>query len=307
MNELLIAIDHGNKNIKTVSHVFPACFVESGHLPAIGSDTLVYNGKEYVLTNGRKAQKDDKAIDEDYFVLTLFAIGKELASSGGGFAKNSMVDVTLLAGLPPLHVKELGRRFAEYLKRPDSINFSFNSLPMSVMIKNVYIYPQAYAAALTALEHFKDAKTVSLIDCGGYTVDILQLTDLRPDMNICTSLYFGTNTLFQRINERVRAAGRKNIPDMVIEDILLEPEPDASPERIELVQSQTAEFAKTMLHEAAQAGLDLQENRTVFVGGGSILLKKYIQESGLVAKPIFVNNVHANAAGYNIIYNNRKR
>jgi len=63
---------------------------------------------------------------------------------------------------------------------------------------------------------------------------------------------------------------------------------------------------KEMLHEVSQAGIDLLENRTVFVGGGSILLKGYIERADMVAKPLFVHNVHANAEGYHLLYNNRK-
>jgi len=50
----------------------------------------------------------------------------------------------------------------------------------------------------------------------------------------------------------------------------------------------------------------LVENRTVFVGGGSILLKKYIKESGIIADPFFVHDVRANAKGYQLLYDNRK-
>jgi plasmid segregation protein ParM len=56
----------------------------------------------------------------------------------------------------------------------------------------------------------------------------------------------------------------------------------------------------------AQEGIDLNENRTVFVGGGSILLRKYIEKSGMVAKPLFINNIRANVEGYQLLYNNRK-
>jgi len=57
-----------------------------------------------------------------------------------------------------------------------------------------------------------------------------------------------------------------------------------------------------MLAEISQKGFDLDEDRTVFMGGGSILLKEYIMQAGKVKKPIFVDNIHANAKGYELIY-----
>ena len=41
----IISIDHGNRLIKTENLVFPAGFVECGHLPKIGNDVLKYEGK----------------------------------------------------------------------------------------------------------------------------------------------------------------------------------------------------------------------------------------------------------------------
>ena len=309
MNQKVIAVDHGNRNIKTLSRVFSSGYMESSHLPNMGADILVREGKEYTLVDQRITQKNDKTNDEDYFKLTLFALGGELLEHMNAFGSGPIVEcieVVLLVGLPPLHCKEMGPRFADYFKkREEPIRFTFNGVPMSIKIVEVHVYPQAYAAAITAREHFKDARTVNIVDIGGYTVDILRLIDLKPDMSVCTSLYHGANTMFQRINERVRAKGAKDIPDVVIEGILLGDESvleDSSQERIDLVRTNAEQFARDLISEISQAGLDLAENRTVFVGGGSILLRKYIEMTSLVTKPIFVDNVHANAEGYQLLY-----
>ena len=38
-NKKVIAIDHGNRNIKTQNHVFPAGYIECGHLPNMGGES----------------------------------------------------------------------------------------------------------------------------------------------------------------------------------------------------------------------------------------------------------------------------
>jgi len=48
--------------------------------------------------------------------------------------------------------------------------------------------------------------------------------------------------------------------------------------------------------------LDLRSGKTVFVGGGSILLRKQIEASGKVSSPIFVDKISANAKGYELLY-----
>lgn len=48
--------------------------------------------------------------------------------------------------------------------------------------------------------------------------------------------------------------------------------------------------------------IDLRSGKTVFVGGGSILLKKQIESSGKVASPIFVEEISANTKGYELLF-----
>ena len=48
--------------------------------------------------------------------------------------------------------------------------------------------------------------------------------------------------------------------------------------------------------------LDLRYCTVVFVGGGAILLRRQIEASGKVGKPLFVSNINANAAGYEYLY-----
>ena len=313
MNQLkVIAIDHGNRNVKTEGRTFPSSYKEIGHLKSMGGDVLIYKGKEYALVDQRMAQKDDKTKDEDYFILTLFALGGELIDDMDAITSTSAgecIEVVLLVGLPPLHCKKMSASFADYFKRNgEIICFTFNGNPLSIKIVDVYVHPQAFAAAVTAREHFKDVRTVGIVDIGWYTVDILQLINMRLNMSVCTSLYHGTNTLFQKINEHVRANGEKNIPDSTIEGVLVNDVAvlrECKGERIDLIRTSAEQFARELISEVSQAGLNLTENTTVFVGGGSILLKEYIVKTDLVAKSIFVDNIRANTEGYQLLYKNR--
>ena len=109
---IIIAVDHGNSRIKTQNHVFPSSYRESGHLPTLGADVVNYMGKEYVLTNRRMPQKNDKTEDISYFILTLSAIGKEITGAANlspGALHGRPVEVVLLIGLPPLNCKEQAR------------------------------------------------------------------------------------------------------------------------------------------------------------------------------------------------------
>jgi len=169
--------------MKTTNHVFPASYVDAGHLPALGGTTLKYNGKEYMLADALLPQLTDKTVNDRYFNLTLFAIGKELlsreASSGVVFMPDEVISVTLLIGLPLSHCKELGEKYAKYLKPNKAIKFEISTNAgkrrFGIFINEVKYYPQGISAAFTIRDKIKDSRTVNIVDVGGYTADCVRL------------------------------------------------------------------------------------------------------------------------------------
>lgn len=78
---MLIAIDHGNKQIKTVhAKPFTSGLIQSD-APGFGTDYLAYQGKFYALTDQRIPYRRDKTEDERFFILTLFAIAYEIEAT----------------------------------------------------------------------------------------------------------------------------------------------------------------------------------------------------------------------------------
>ena len=75
--KITIPLDHGNRNMKTAEEVFTSGLVESDLKPVLG-EYLEYNGKYYSLTGERIPYMRDKTLDDRFFILTLFGIGKEL-------------------------------------------------------------------------------------------------------------------------------------------------------------------------------------------------------------------------------------
>ena len=78
IKRIRIAIDHGNRNIKTVHTVFTTGISESDISPGRGIDYLECNGKFYVPSNRRILYQRDKTADQRFFLLTLLGIAKEL-------------------------------------------------------------------------------------------------------------------------------------------------------------------------------------------------------------------------------------
>ena len=308
---LTIPIDHGNRDMKTLNHVFPSSYVESSTLAVAGDATLKCDGVEYTLNDMRLPQLNDKTVNDRYFILTLFAIGKELADTPRlqrPLASDELVHIELLIGLPLQHFRELKMKFIAYFADRGEINFTFNKRDYSIVISDIHAYPQGYAAYIASRSQLMNSKAVSIIDIGGYTVDCLSIIDNKPILESCRSLEIGVNTLFQTINDRVRAKAKKPIPEKIIECILKRDSAALIERRnqVDLIVTSARIHVSNLISELSQY-FDLEEDSTIFVGGGSILLKQQILDAGAVKKPSFINNVHANAQGYLKIRDMEKR
>ena len=73
-----IGIDHGYYAIKTRHFSFPAGISEYSHEPYTLQNTLEYGGKFYVCGTGRQPILRNKMKNDNYYLLTLAAIAKEM-------------------------------------------------------------------------------------------------------------------------------------------------------------------------------------------------------------------------------------
>ena len=93
---IIIGMDHGYAAMKTAHFSFHTGLVAHEHEPYTLNNVLEYGGKYYVVGSGRQPLQKDKTQTEDYYLLTLAAVAKELVYRNAGPA----VDIHLAAGLP---------------------------------------------------------------------------------------------------------------------------------------------------------------------------------------------------------------
>lgn len=169
---MLISIDHGNYAIKTVNHTFVSGLVEHTVKPPMTEDIMEYKGSYWTLSGKRLNYMKDKTQDERFFILSLFAIAKELESSG---LYSPIENIDLAVGLPPEHYGVLKEKFADYFRRTETIKFTYKDKPYNVIINNVMVFPQAYAAVVPHSSLVMNELRVFIVDIGGYTTDVLLL------------------------------------------------------------------------------------------------------------------------------------
>ena len=73
---MIVGVDHGYAAMKTAHFSFPSGLVAYEHEPYTLKDVLEYGGKFYVVGSGRQALQKNKTQTEDYYLLTLAAIGR---------------------------------------------------------------------------------------------------------------------------------------------------------------------------------------------------------------------------------------
>ena len=295
---MLIAIDHGNYAIKTPKNSFISGLSEHTVKPPMCYEILEYAGSYWTLSGKRLSYMSDKTQDDRYFILSLFAIARELEANG----RHSHIEhIELAVGLPPEHYGILRDSFAKYFKRYGVIKFNYKDKPYSIIVDKVLVFPQAFEAVIPQIHILINTLRMFIIDIGGYTADVLLLRNGKPDMQFCRSLETGIITMNNEIVRKVGALHDMRIEDEHINAVLCEQETILPDDVKNTILCVTELHAKDILDQLRELQVDLRSNPAIFIGGGSILLRKFIEESTLVAKSDFIESPNANAIGYEML------
>ena len=289
-----IGIDHGYAAIKTRNFCFPSGIVEYEHEPYTKTDVLEYDGKFFVVGSDRQPLIKDKTGNNNYYLLTLAAIAKELDAR-----KCADTEIRLAAGLPLTGFGREKKLFTEYLLRSGRpVSFRYEGKPYAITIKAVELYPQGYAAILTHLHLIAGEPSVILADIGGWTVDVMRLDNRKPNAATCRSLELGTIRCMDEIAEQVRRRIGLSLTAAQIEAILTERPCSVDAEARRIVLDQGRAYASRLLSAISECGFDAKSTPIVFMGGGASLIQKRLPSGNTLCRPILLDDVHANAIAY---------
>ena len=292
---MIIAVDHGNSSIKTEHFTFPSALEKHANKPPMAADILEYGGSHWTMSGQRIPYMMDKTKDDRFFMLTLIAVAKEITHCG---YLPPGADVDLAVGLPPEHFSLMREPFTQYLKRGE-LQFSFNDMPTSINIKNVFVYPQAYAAVVPQGTRLKDEPRIFIIDIGGLTIDVLLLKNSKPDLHYCRSFETGVITMTNSIIGKIGAQhGIKLAEEQIVAAIKGDPRLVLQQHVITDILTYARQHADAILDELRENMVELKANPAIFIGGGSILFKPFIENSPMIVKADFILDEKANAIGY---------
>jgi plasmid segregation protein ParM len=187
--------------IKTRHFSFPAGIAVYSHEPYTLQNTLEYGGKFFVCGTGRQPILRNKMENDNYYLLTLAAIAKEIKQRG----EKAECSVNLAAGLPLAGFGREKKPFREYLLRSSQpVCFKFEGIPYKVTIEDVKLFPQGYSAIAIHPELIQNEPSVLLMDIGGWTVDLMRLDNGVPNASTCRSLELGMIRCIDETKEQIR-------------------------------------------------------------------------------------------------------
>ena len=291
---ITIGVDHGYAAIKSKNFSFPTGLVEYEHEPYTQKDVLEYGGRYFVVGSGRQPLQKDKTLTEDYYLLTLAAIAKELDYRGA----ERTAAVHLAAGLPLTSFGRDKKKFREYLLRDSkTAPFRYEGRDYAVTITDVSLFPQGYAAVLTQSE-LLDEPSVIVADIGGWTVDLMRLDGRIPNAATCRSLELGMIRCIDEVSEQVRRLFGVSMTAAQIEAVL-RGDPGSMDDRIRaVVHAQADKYIRSLLSAITESGLDARAMPAVFLGGGAALLKRHVGATDGLCRPFILDDVCLNAKGY---------
>jgi plasmid segregation protein ParM len=294
MNCEVIGIDHGFGATKTANCIFKSGVVASENESYTNKDVLKFKGKYYVCGTGRQGLTKDKTEDENYYILTLVAIAKEIEYRG--LPRN--LDVIIAAGLPLTSFGREKENFKKYLTPAMLVKFVYEMNEYKINIKDVMLYPQGYTAIASDTRLLKSEPSLALIDVGSWTVDCMLINNQVPDASGCRSLEYGMIRCIEQIQEESRRSLGLQLTPAQIEQVLQGKPCSMDNKRKELILIQGEKYTNELMKMLKESGFDSMAIPTILMGGGAMVINSFLPKGFDIR---IIDDIHANAKGYESI------
>lgn len=275
--------------------MFPTGIAAYDHEPYTRQDVLEYEGRWYVCGTGRQPIQRDKTVNENYYLLTLAAIAKELQQR----RMERSCSVTLAAGLPLAGFGREKGAFEKYMRRSSQpVKYRYEDVPYEVTIERVILYPQGYSALALHPEILTGEPSILLMDIGGWTVDLMRLDNAVPNADTCRSLELGMIRCLDEAREQVRRSTGLSVTDAQIERVLNGQPCTLHEQARSVLEQQGRAYTERLLSATMEAGFDLKALPVVMLGGGASVVTRYVCESDHLCHVFPLTDSRINAAGF---------
>ena len=264
----IIGIDNGYGNIKTANCCFPAGLTSYDAEPVFKDELLVYDGRYHLIGTGHKEFTADKTGDDDYYLLTLAAVARELNVYGLTSAK-----VRLAVGLPLTWVSQQREDFKAYLMRDREPTFTFRGKPYRVEIAGVDVFPQGFAAVASQIRDFQGVNM--LCDIGNGTMNIMFINDRKPAADRMFTEKYGTHQCMLAVRENVMRTHHATVDDSIINRVLRFGMADIQADYLTTIRETAAGYVREIFRILREREYNPALMRLHVLGGGSCLIRNF--------------------------------
>ena len=289
---IVIGIDHGYGNIKTASSCFRTSVKAYDTEPTFTSNMLVYNGRYYIIGEGHKEFIPEKQNDDDYYILTLAAVAREL------YARNlESASVYLAVGLPLTWVSEQKDEFKAYLLREPHVDFVFKKRTFHVDFVGADILPQGFAAVTNQMGEFRGVNMIC--DIGNGTMNVMYINDHRPIVEKMFTEKYGTHQCVLNIREQLMRRFGSVPDDRIIEGVLRFVTLDIAEIYLMVIRSVAIEYVEGIFRKLREHEYNPDLMKLYVVGGGGCLIKNFGQYDP--SRVVIKDDICATAKGYEFL------
>ena len=285
----IIAVDHGYGNIKTANHCFPTGISGSDAEPLFTADMLVYEGRYYLIGEGHKEFLPDKVLDDDYYLLTLAAIARELADE-----HLTEASVFLAVGLPLTWTAGQKEALAAYLSRNEEVSFTYRKADYHIRIAGVKVYPQGYAAIAPFAAKLRGLNLIA--DIGNGTMNVLYVVNGKPQSGKMFTEKFGVHQCTVDVREAFMRQTHRELNDAIIDEVFRTGTASISEDDLAIVRTAAAGYVAEIFHRLRDHGYDEGTMTLYITGGGGCLVKHFYSFNAERVK--IVDDICAAAKGY---------
>lgn len=285
----VIGIDHGWSGMKTVSHVFTTGVKEITTEPAFYDNVVEFAGSYYKVGGKRLEVRDLKVENDNFYILTLAAVAKELHRRG---MRNA--NILLSVGLPLTRFGAEKKEFIDYLSRQKELSFRFGQEPYRVNIARVSVFPQCYAAVADRLKILP--RRVVVVDIGSWTIDIMPIENSAPNEAECVTIKEGLIKCMRNINEQCIRQYGNEIDEGDLQEIMRTGKGKLPQKYMSIVEECLGNYAEKVYNILIEHGYNLEVTEVVFVGGGATVMKLFGKHK--CPNIQYMEDVKANAKGY---------
>ena len=298
-NTKIIAVDHGYGNMKTANTVTPTGIKAYETEPIFTGNILEYNGIYYRIGEGHKEFIPDKAMDEEYYLLTLMAIAREL-----NVFSIREADVHLAAGLPLTWIRNQREAFRSYLLQNPEVHYRFNGKEYHLHFVGCSLYPQGYPAIVNHLGNFKG--TNLLADIGNGTMNILYINNKKAQESRCWTEKLGVNQCMIAAKNAILGKFGVKIEESTAEQILRFGTADISAPYLDCISSIARQYVAELFSTLRKYEYNPDLMRLYVVGGGGCLIRNFGTYDK--SRVTIIDDICATAKGYeSLAYMSLKR